>query len=53
MRRNIRILAALVLLPVFSFAAQPPQADKIVVIKSSRTMTLFRAGQVLKSYKVA
>jgi murein L,D-transpeptidase YafK len=53
MPRNIRVLAALLLLPVFSFAAQPPQADKIVVIKSSRTMMLFHGGQVLKSYKVA
>jgi murein L,D-transpeptidase YafK len=47
-------LGILLLLSLVSFAAQPqPQADKIVVIKSQRTMTLFHGGQILKSYKVA
>lgn len=30
-----------------------PQADRIVVVKSRRTMTLLRQGKVLKTYKVA
>jgi murein L,D-transpeptidase YafK len=29
------------------------QADQIVIVKSQRTMTLLRQGQVLKTYKVA
>jgi murein L,D-transpeptidase YafK len=29
------------------------QADRIVIVKSSRTLTLLRQGQVLKIYKVA
>jgi murein L,D-transpeptidase YafK len=29
------------------------QADRVVIIKSSRTLTLLRQGQVLKTYKVA
>jgi murein L,D-transpeptidase YafK len=34
-------------------AAAQPQADRIVIVKSERTMTLLRQGQVLKTYKVA
>jgi murein L,D-transpeptidase YafK len=30
-----------------------PQADRIVIVKSARTLTLLRQGQVLKTYKVA
>ena len=30
-----------------------PQADRIVIAKSQRTLTLFRGGKVLKTYKVA
>jgi murein L,D-transpeptidase YafK len=30
-----------------------PQADRIVIVKSERTLTLFRAGKILKTYKVA
>ena len=33
--------------------ASPVQADKIVVEKSKRTMTLFAGSKVLKTYKVA
>ena len=29
------------------------QADRIVILKSQRTLTLYRQGQVLKTYKVA
>lgn len=37
------------------FAAPPtlPQADKILILKSAHTMTLFSCGKVLKTYKVA
>lgn len=28
-------------------------ADRIIIVKSSRTMTLFHSGSVLRSYKVA
>jgi murein L,D-transpeptidase YafK len=31
----------------------PAQADRIVIVKSERTMTLLRNGEVLKTYKVA
>jgi len=31
----------------------PKQADRIVVVKSTRTMTLMNGGQALKTYKVA
>ncbi|HEY4679377.1 MAG TPA: L,D-transpeptidase family protein [Candidatus Angelobacter sp.] len=34
-------------------AAAPDQADKIVILKSARTMTLLNGGKVLKTYKVA
>ena len=53
MHRNFQATAALFLLPLFVFAAGQQQADKIVVIKSARTMTLFSAGKVIKTYKVA
>jgi murein L,D-transpeptidase YafK len=32
---------------------RPLQADRIVIVKSERTLTLFRQGKVLKTYKVA
>ena len=34
-------------------AAAPVQADKIVILKSARTMTLLSGSKVLKTYKVA
>ncbi len=34
-------------------AADKPQADRIIILKSARTMTLFNADKVLKTYKVA
>ena len=34
-------------------AADKLQADKIIIVKSARTMTLFNADKVLKTYKVA
>lgn len=36
-----------------SSLAELPKADKIVVRKAQRTLTLYRASEVLKSYKVA
>jgi murein L,D-transpeptidase YafK len=48
-----------VIIAVAVFAAAPlradktPQADRIVVLKSQRTLTLLHNGKQLKSYKVA
>jgi murein L,D-transpeptidase YafK len=36
-----------------SAVAAPTQADKIVIVKSARTMTLLSGPKVLKTYKVA
>ena len=33
--------------------AAPPKADRIVIVKSIRIMTLVREGKILKTYKVA
>jgi murein L,D-transpeptidase YafK len=33
--------------------ADPPKADRIVIVKSERTMTLLHQGKVLRTYKVA
>ncbi|HEX4602846.1 MAG TPA: L,D-transpeptidase family protein [Candidatus Angelobacter sp.] len=33
--------------------ANQPQADKIVIVKSARAMTLLSGGKVIKTYKVA
>ena len=50
---HLGLFAALLLVPVRTLTADLPQADKIIVIKSSRTMTLLHGGKVLKTYKVA
>lgn len=34
-------------------AAPPKNADRILIVKSTRTLTLLNHGQVLKSYEVA
>lgn len=34
-------------------AANHPQADRIVIVKSTRTMTLLRGDRIIKTYKVA
>lgn len=34
-------------------AAPPQKADRIVIVKSTRTLTLMSRGQVLKTYRVA
>jgi murein L,D-transpeptidase YafK len=47
--------ACLLWLALFTHAAAqaPKTADRIVIVKSERTMTLLNHGQVLKTYKVA
>ena len=47
---------AILLICVAASTAAPanvPQADHIVIAKAARTLTLLRAGKVLKTYKVA
>lgn len=53
MRRNIFL--SLLLLAAVSFAspASKPLADKILIVKSTRTMTLYSGNKVLRTYKVA
>ena len=43
----------MILLAVPACPAEKPLADRIIVIKSSHTMTLFAGEKVLKTYKVA
>jgi murein L,D-transpeptidase YafK len=53
--RLCRFHLATVLLAGLSCAAanNPPHADKIVIVKSTRTMTLLSGEKILKTYKVA
>ncbi|MGC2743411.1 MAG: L,D-transpeptidase family protein [Candidatus Angelobacter sp.] len=53
--RDCRVqLTILFILGLCSAAvAAPTQADKIIILKSARSMTLFSGGKVLKTYKVA
>lgn len=51
--RKLGLLALLVLLGFVSFASAPVKADRIVIVKSTRSMTLMREGKALKVYKVA
>jgi len=61
MRRHSLLLSARSLAPAVILlalvahapAANSAQADKILIVKSTRTMTLFHGDKVLKSYKVA
>jgi murein L,D-transpeptidase YafK len=61
MRRGVRfsllstiaLLGLIAALPCTAAAATAPQADKIVIVKSTRTMTLLSGSTVLKTYKVA
>ena len=54
MRRDRRIqLLVFLIVAIRCVAATPTQADKIVILKSARSMTLLSGGKVLKSYKVA
>jgi murein L,D-transpeptidase YafK len=63
-RRCLRIFRTIPLLLVFSLGVALPiagqtssapgtKADRIVIVKSTRTMTLMNSGKVLKTYKVA
>jgi murein L,D-transpeptidase YafK len=49
------ILCVCAALPVNSQTTSTPEkkADRIVIVKSTRTMTLMNGGKVLKTYKVA
>ena len=52
----VLLLLAAVCLPAWpkpTSANAAEQADRIVIVKSQRTLTLYRQGQVLKTYKVA
>lgn len=48
---SLPLLLVLVLAP--AWAANPGQADRIVVYKAQRKMELLRDGKVIKTYKVA
>jgi murein L,D-transpeptidase YafK len=50
---RIQLTALLILALCCAAVAAPIQADKIVIIKSAHSMTLFSGGKVLKTYKVA
>lgn len=52
-RKRIAQLGVLLFALSCALAADYPQADKIVIVKSARTMTLFHGDRVLKTYKVA
>ncbi len=51
--RRTQLTAVLMLGLYCAAAASPVQADKIVILKSARTLTLLSGGKVLKTYKVA
>jgi murein L,D-transpeptidase YafK len=51
-RRVVHLLTFLIAGLVCA-AAKPRQADKIVIVKSARTMTLLSGNRILKTYKVA
>ncbi|MGC2698205.1 MAG: L,D-transpeptidase family protein [Candidatus Angelobacter sp.] len=52
-RYRIILLSVLLAGVSCAIAVDRPQADKIVIVKSTRTMTLFSGDRVFKSYKVA
>jgi murein L,D-transpeptidase YafK len=49
----VQLTIVLILALGCAAVAAPIQADKIVILKSARSMTLFSGGKVLKTYKVA
>ena len=53
LHRHIRFLIALTAGLHCAAAATTVQADKIVIVKSVRTMTLLSGEKILKTYKVA
>jgi murein L,D-transpeptidase YafK len=48
-----RVLAWSLLISIAAASEDVALADRIVVLKSTRTLTLMRSGEVLKRYKVA
>jgi murein L,D-transpeptidase YafK len=50
---RIQLTIVLILGLCCGAAAAPSQIDKIVILKSARTMTLLSGSKVLKTYKVA
>lgn len=50
--RRIQLLVFLIV-ALRCVAATTAQADKIIILKSARTMTLLSGGKALKTYKVA
>jgi len=57
MHRNVRAFVLIAAFFALSAFTQPPvhtiQADRIVVVKSTHTMTLYAGGKVLKVYHVS
>ena len=51
--RRIQFTATLIIGLYCASVATPIHADKIVIVKSARTMTLLSGSKVLKTYKVA
>jgi murein L,D-transpeptidase YafK len=51
--RGVQLTVVLVLALCCAAVAAPIQADKIIILKSARSMTLLSGGKVLKKYKVA
>jgi murein L,D-transpeptidase YafK len=51
--RRVKLLVVLLAGLCCASATNAPLADKIVIVKSTRTMTLLNGDKVLKTYKVA
>jgi murein L,D-transpeptidase YafK len=51
--RRIRLTLVVILALYCAATAAPVLADKIVIFKSARKMTLFSGGKLIKTYKVA
>jgi murein L,D-transpeptidase YafK len=51
--RRVQLTIVFILGLYCAAAAAPVRADKIVILKSARTMTLLSGSKVLKTYKVA
>ena len=51
--RRFQLTLVLILALSCAAVAAPVQADKIVILKSARSMTLLSGSKVLKTYKVA
>ena len=51
--RNVSLLIALLMGLPCARATNTPKADKIVIVKSTRTLNLLSGDKILKTYKVA